>query len=191
MSSPKTDYCCQGTIPCCSSNKTSQSDRTSLLGGSATWTVKRSRQWWPNNRLTAPQTWWQLFNWSEVGPRTAVNTLRGLEKAAQGFVRSFLWFALAVAALIRSSSRRGQQQCGGDWPTISRPQRHQGRVSAAEAVLSTPAPRFHKKGTQRGPNFEQKGDPNDVKGDPKGDPNSIFSELFTKSEYLKIVKKPN
>ena len=39
---------------------------TSLLGGSATWTVKRRRRWWPNKRLTAPQTWWQLYDWSEV-----------------------------------------------------------------------------------------------------------------------------
>ena len=42
-----------------------------------------------------------------------------------------------------------------------------------------------KKGTQRGPNFEQKGDLFDVKGDQ----NLNFSELFTKSENVKIVKK--
>ena len=42
-----------------------------------------------------------------------------------------------------------------------------------------------KKGTQRGPNFEQKGDLFEVKGTQ----NSNFSELFTKSEYVKMVKK--
>ena len=38
---------------------------------------------------------------------------------------------------------------------------------------------------KRGPNFEQKGDLFDVKGDQ----NLNFSELFTKSENVKIVKK--
>ena len=38
---------------------------------------------------------------------------------------------------------------------------------------------------QRGPNFEQKGDLFEVEGTK----NSNFSELFTKSEYVKMVKK--
>ena len=42
---------------------------------------------------------------------------------------------------------------------------------------------------KRGPNFEQKGDQKGTFFDVKGDPSSIFSELFRKSEYVKIVKK--
>ena len=48
-------------------------------------------------------------------------------------------------------------------------------------------PKNSKKGTQRGPNFELKGDLEDVKGDAK----FKFLELFTKIEYVKLVKKPN
>ena len=45
-------------------------------------------------------------------------------------------------------------------------------------------PKNPKKGTQRGPNFEQK-------GDQKGTQRSFFSELFTKSKYVKIINKTN
>ena len=53
-------------------------------------------------------------------------------------------------------------------------------------------PKNSKNGTQRGPNFEQKGDQKGTqitqKGTQKGTQSSIFSELFTKGEYVKIVK---
>ena len=42
---------------------------------------------------------------------------------------------------------------------------------------------------KRGPNFEQKGDQKGTFLTLKGTQNSIFSELFSKSEYVKIVKK--
>ena len=53
-------------------------------------------------------------------------------------------------------------------------------------------PNNHTKGTQFWAKGGPKGDPNYVKGDPKGDlKGSFFSELFTKSKYVKIIKKTN
>ena len=52
-------------------------------------------------------------------------------------------------------------------------------------------PENSKKRTQRGSNFEQKGDQKETLTTYKGTQISNFSELITKSEYVKIVEKPN
>ena len=55
------------------------------------------------------------------------------------------------------------------------------------SITTVPQSQGDLKIVKRGPNFEQTGDLFDVKGDH----NSNFSELFTKSEYVKIVEKLN
>ena len=52
-------------------------------------------------------------------------------------------------------------------------------------------PENSEKRTQRGSNFEQKGDQKETLTTYKGTQISNFSELITKSEYVKIVEKPN
>ena len=126
-------YIC--ALPCVSLKRQAQVPKALKLAWT-TWTVKRRQRWWPNKRVTVTQTWWQLGNWSEMWLQTTVNTLRGLGKDAQGFVRSFLWFALAVAALIRSSREASSsRRLADDQPAATRAESAQPKLCWAPAHL--------------------------------------------------------